>query len=134
MMSKLRVQAVVALILATILVTAGLTTTVAYVDQRQYAVDLSAPSSIKCDQKAVITAKVTSVKNGKLIANQAIGWSLILKLSSGDRLSRSTSVTNRQGVATVKLIFGPKAGKRMVKATIPGVKSQVTVRCRGGLG
>jgi hypothetical protein len=134
MMSKLRVQAVVALILATILVTAGLTTAFGYVDQRQYAVDLSAPASAKCDQKAVITAKVTSVKNGKLIANQAINWSLILKQSSGDRLSKSTSVTNRQGVATVKLIIGPKAGKRTVKATIPGVKSQVTVRCRGGLG
>ena len=134
MMSKLRVQAVVALILATALVTAGLTTTVAYVDQRQYAVDLSAPSSIKCDQKALITAKVTAVKNGKPVANQAVSWSLILKASGADRLSSPTTTTNRQGVATVKLAFGPKAGKRIVKATVPGVKSQVTVRCRGGLG
>ena len=133
-MSKLRVQAVVALTFATILVTAGLTTTFGYVEQRQYAVDLSAPYSVKCDQKALITAKVTKVKNGAPVANQAVGWSFVAKQSPGDRLSRDMSVTNRQGIASVKLSFGPKAGKRIVKATVPGVKTQITVRCKGGLG
>jgi hypothetical protein len=134
MMSKLRVQAVVALILATILVTAGLTTTFGYVAQRQYAVALSAPSSVKCDQKALITAKVTKVKNGAAVANQAVGWSFVARQSSRDRLSRDMSITNRQGIASVKVSFGPKAGKRIVKATVPGVKTQITVRCKGGLG
>ena len=133
-MSKLRVQATVALILATILVAAGLTATFGYVEQRQYAVNLSAPYSVKCDQKALITAKVTKVKNGAPVANQAVGWSFVTKQSSGDRLSRDMSVTNRQGIASVKLSFGPKAGKRIVKATVPGVKMQITVRCKGGLG
>ena len=104
-MSKLRVQAVVALTFATILVTAGLTTTVGYVEQRQYAVNPSAPSSVKCDQKALITAKVTKVKNGAPVANQAVGWSFIAKQSPRDRLSRDMSVTNRQGIASVKLIL-----------------------------
>ena len=133
-MSKLRVQAVVALTFATILVTAGLTTTFGYVEQRQYAVKLSAPYSVKCDQKALITAKVTKVKNGAPVANQAVGWSFVAKQSRKDRLSRDMSVTNRQGIASVKLTFGPKAGKRIVKATVPGVKTQITVRCKGGLG
>ena len=133
-MSKLRVQAVVALTFAMILVTAGLTTTVGYVEQRQYAVNPSAPSSVKCDQKALITAKVTKVKNGAPVANQAVGWSFISKQSSRDRLSRDMSVTNRQGIASVKVSFGPKTGKRIVKATVPGVKMQITVRCKGGLG
>ncbi len=133
-MSKLRVQAVVALIFATILVTAGLTATFGYVEQRQYVVDLSAPYSVKCDQKALITAKVTKVKNGAPVANQAVGWSFVTRQSPGDRLSRDMSVTNRQGIASVKLSFGPKAGKRIVKATVPGVKTQITVRCKGGLG
>jgi hypothetical protein len=133
-MSKLRVQAVVALTFATVLVTAGLTTTFGYVEQRQYAVKPSAPSSVKCDQKALITAKVTKVKNGAPVANQAVGWSFIAKQSPRDRLSRDMSVTNRQGIASLKLTFGPKAGKRIVKATVPGVKTQITVRCKGGLG
>ncbi len=81
-MSKLRVQATVALILATILVAAGLTATFGYVEQRQYAVNLSAPYSVKCDQKALITAKVTKVKNGAPVANQAVGWSFVTKQSS----------------------------------------------------
>ena len=133
-MSKLRVQAVVALTFATILFTAGLTTTFGYVEQRQYAVDPSAPYRVKCDQKALITAKVTKVKNGAPVANQAVGWSFVAKQSPRDRLSRDMSVTNRQGIASLKLFFGPKAGKRIVKATVPGVKTQITVRCKGGLG
>ena len=96
--------------------------------------NLSAPYSVKCDQKALITAKVTKVKNGVPVANQAVGWSFVTKQSSRDRLSRDMSVTNRQGIASVKLSFGPKAGKRIVKAAVPGVKTQITVRCRGGLG
>ena len=134
MMSKLRVQAVVALTFATILVTAGLTATFGYVEQRQYVVKPSAPYSVKCDQKALITAKVTKVKNGEPVANQAVGWSFLVKQSPRDRLSRDMSVTNRQGIASLKLTFGPKAGKRIVKATVPGVKAQITVRCKGGLG
>ena len=68
------------------------------------------------------------------MANQAVGWSFVTKQSNRDRLSRDMSVTNRQGIASVKLSFGPKAGKRIVKATVPGVKMQITVRCKGGLG
>jgi len=134
MMSKLRVQAVVALILATILVTAGLTTTFGYVDQRQYNVDLSTPSSVKCPAKVFITATVTAVKNGKPVANQAVNWSMVLKQSVVDKLSTTKSYTNRQGQAFVKVKLGTKPGKRIIKATVPGVKPQVTVRCRGGLG
>ena len=134
MMSKLRVQAIVALILATILVTAGLTTTLGYVDQRQYNVELSTPSSVKCPGKVFITATVTAVKNGKPVANQAVNWSMVLKQSVVDRLSTTKSYTNRQGQAFVKVILGAKPGKRAVKAVAPGVKPEITVRCRGGLG
>ena len=116
------------------MITAELTTTFGYIEQRQYVVDLSAPYSVKCDQKALITAKVTKVKNGAPVANQAVGWSFVAKQSSRDRLSRDMSVTNRQGIASVKVSFGPKAGKRIVKATVPGVKMPITVRCKGGLG
>jgi hypothetical protein len=133
-MSRPRIQALVAVILATILVGAGLTATLAYVEQRQFKVELSAPYSVKCSDKALVTARVTRVKNGSPVANQAVSWSIVVRQSRSDRLSRSTSLTNRQGVASTKLVFGPKAGKRVVKATIPGVKTQITLRCKGGLG
>ena len=114
MMSKLRVQAVVALILATILVTAGLTTTFAYVAQRQYAVNLSAPSSVKCDQKAFITAKVTKVKNGAPVANQAVGWSFVARQSSIDRLSRDMS---RSPTARASPASSSRSGPRPASAS-----------------
>ena len=133
-MSRPRVMGVVALVLATILVGVGMTSTVGYVEQRQFKVVLDGPYRVKCSEKALVTAKVTRIKNGSPVANQAVRWSITLRQSRTDRLNRSTSLTNRKGVASVKVIFGPKSGKRVVKAVVPGVKTQVTVRCKGGLG
>ena len=101
-MSTLRIQVMMALILATILVAAGLTVAVGYVDQRQYAVSLKAPANVACPTKVFITATVTSVKNGKPVANQAVSWSMVLKQSVVDKLSTTKSFTNRQGQAVVK--------------------------------
>jgi len=77
---------------------------------------------------------VTAVKNGKPVANQAVNWSMVLKQSVVDRLSTAKSYTNRQGQAFVKVILGAKPGKRIVKAVVPGVKPEITIRCHGGLG
>jgi hypothetical protein len=120
--------------LAGALVLAGLATTVGYVEQRQMKIELSGPDVMKCDKKGTITAKVVRLKNGKPVANQAIEWSLAHKASPSDRLNHSESITNKTGEATVKLIFGPKAGKRTIKAVAEGQKPQITLRCSGGLG
>lgn len=126
-------RAVVAIILAGLLVPAGLTPAAGYVAQRQVKVTLSAPNRVKCNQKAVIRANVRRLRDGKAIANQAIRWRFTKKRSARDRLSSYRTFTNRKGVAVVKVKFGPKAGRRIVQARIPGLKPRITVRCRGGL-
>jgi hypothetical protein len=106
-----------------------------YVDRREIDVALATawrPASSAT--KAVITATVTKLKNGKPVPNQTVNWSLVTRQSPSDRLNKTQSTTNRQGVATVNLKFGPKAGKRTVRARMPGFKPTITVRCRGGLG
>jgi hypothetical protein len=128
-----RTRALVAIILASLLVPAGLTPAVGYVAQRQIKVTLSAPFRVKCDQKVTIRATVQSLKNGKLVANQAVRWKFVQKRTTRDRLTAYRTYTNRKGVARVKVKFGPKAGKRIVQARIPGLKPKITVRCRGGL-
>jgi len=122
-------QAMVVVILAGLLVTAGLATTVGYVEQRDYTVALAGPTSIKCDKKATISATVRRAKNGKPVANQAVHWSIFTRQSPNDRLTSNQTTTNRQGVAVTKLKFGSKGGKRVVQARIPGAKPKITVRC-----
>lgn len=133
-MTRLRSGALLAIVLAGLLVSAGLATTLGYVDQRQTQVLLTGPSVIKCNQKATIVAKVVRTENGKPVANQAIRWSLAKKMSPSDRLNDTQTSTNRTGQTSVKIIFGPKAGQRIVKASVPGQSPQITLRCRGGLG
>lgn len=132
-MPRRRTRALVAVILASLLVPAGLTPATGYVAQRQIKASLSAPYRVKCDQKATIRVRVRSLKNGKPVANQAIRWKFLKKRSTRDRLTAYRTFTNRKGVTRVKVKFGPRAGRRIVQARIPGLKPRITVRCRGGL-
>lgn len=133
-MSNVRVRALVALMAASLLIPAGLAPAAGYVSQRDIRLTLSGPSRIKCDQKAVITATVWNIKKGKPVRNQAIRWRVSVKASAADRLNRYRTVTRSTGKTSTKLIFGPKAGKRVVRAIMPGFKKRsITVVCRGGL-
>jgi len=132
-MSKLRIRAIVAILAASLLVPAAVAPTAGYVAQREVRILLSAPNRVKCSGKAVIKAKVVKVKNGKVVANQSISWSLVKKQSPLDRVFPTRSTTNRKGVAITKLKFGPKSGKRIVRARMPGLKPTSAVRCVGGL-
>ena len=132
-MSSLRTRALVAVLGASLLVPAALAPAAGYVEQRDLRISLSGPSRVKCTKKVVITATVTRLKNGKVVPNQTINWSLVKRQSPLDRVFPSRSTTNRKGVAIVKLKFGPKAGKRIVRARMPGLKPTITVRCVGGL-
>jgi len=119
-----------AMIMTCLLIPATPAGAVGYVDQRQVRVSLFAPRRVACDQRATIRAKVRSLRNGRPVANQAIRWRLATKRSRRDRLNRYRTVTNRRGVALVRVRFGPRAGKRVVRARIPGLKPRIAVRCR----
>lgn len=134
-MSSLRIRALAALIAASLLIPAAVAPAAGYVSQRDIRLTLSGPYRVRCDQRAVIKATVWNIKKSKPVRNQAIRWRLVEKATESDRLSRYRSITNATGSTTTKLIFGPKAGKRVVKAIMPGFKKRsIEVRCRGGLG
>jgi hypothetical protein len=133
-MSSLRIRALVALLAASLLVPAAVAPAAGYVSQRDIRLSLSGPSRVRCDQKAVITATVWNIKKNKPVRNQAIRWRVSVKASAADRLNRYKTFTRSNGTTSTKLIFGPKAGKRVVRAVMPGFKkSSIVVRCRGGL-
>jgi hypothetical protein len=126
-------RALVAVLLAGALAIGMLATTVGYVDQRDVVMTVSAVSRVKCDQKATITTKIVTAKKARPVSNQGIKWLILKSRSSRDKLSSYKSYTNRQGLASVKLTFGPRSGSRIVQASIPGSRRSITVTCSGGL-
>jgi hypothetical protein len=122
-------RVVLAAALTGLLVTASLSSTVGYVEQRDYAVSLSGPNRIKCTKKAEIDATVRKVGNGKPVRNQAIKWSIVTRQSPSDRVTKTQTTTNRQGIAHVNVRFGNTSGKRVIMARVPGAKPKITIRC-----
>ena len=116
-----------ALVLMTVMSTVG------YIEQRLSQVLLSGPNVVKCNRAATITAKVVGTESGKPLANQIVRWSLAGTQSSGDGLNAASTVTNARGKTSVRLVFGPAAGPRTVRASIAGTSPTITVRCSGGL-
>lgn len=123
----------VATLISSLLVVAFAFPAIAYDKQPVARVNLSAPGVVKCNQSATITAKVIDIKTGKPVFGQTVNFRLRSSQSSGDRLSKGSGRTNRDGVTRVTLSFGPAAGARTIGASIPNNAPVVTVRCAGGL-
>jgi sortase A len=129
-----RVPGLVISILLSVLLVVGLSLTASgYIKQLGTRMVVSGPNVVRCDRDATITARVSTRKTGRPVANQFVHWSMAQRQSAADRISPTRSKTNRSGVTSVRLSFGPKAGPRTIRAAIPGSTPIVTVRCAGGL-
>ena len=126
-------RSILAGLLSSLLLVALVAPASGYIEQRFSQVLLSGPNVVRCDRAATIKAKVVVTETGKPVDRQIVRWSLTQTQSSGDALSARSTVTNARGRTSVKLIFGPARGPRVVRASIAGGAPSITVRCSGGL-
>jgi LPXTG-motif cell wall-anchored protein len=110
----------------------------AYWPQTPAKLNLTGPKgTVRCDRSAVLTATFRDTGTLKPIRQQRIKWRLNAAESSIDTLQHAQTITNRQGKTTNRLIFGPKAGPRLVSARaeagLLAVVDTVRVKCAGGL-
>lgn len=104
-----------------------------YIGQAPVQIGLTGPSGIvSCADDATITATVVDTGTGSPVAEQVVTWDLS-DGSDGDALSATSSVTDAQGQATVRLSFGDVSGTRVVSATVTIVTTPLRVRCDVGL-
>jgi hypothetical protein len=128
------IRLLIAAVAAVALTVGTALTAVGYIEQSQIQVLLSGPSgAVRCDRAATITARVVSTKTGKPVRNQLVRWSLSGAQSSADGLTAGSTVTNKSGTTSVRLVFGPVPGARTVVASASKVNPGITVRCAGGL-
>lgn len=126
-------SALFAAFLSSLLIVALVGSAAGYTRQRQAKVIPSGPAVVRCDQTATIQARVISTKTARPVKLQNVKFLLVRKQHPRDRLSSTTGRTNSSGIASVRLSFGPKAGPRTIKVSIPNSTPTVTIRCAGGL-
>ena len=105
----------------------GAGTAFGYAGEVAKSVTVSRPSgSIKCATSITVSATVQD-KSGKPIAGQPVAWSWVSRVTSGDKINRTPTTTNSNGIAktTVKLACVP--GSRVLRATADGVKGQTVL-------
>ena len=133
MTDRLHARFLLAALLSLALVALTVATVGAYIDQSLSQTLLAGPNTVRCDRQATITATVVGTESGKPIKNQIVRWSLTETQSSGDGLNATSTITNDKGKTTVRLNFGPAAGRRTVQAAAGGSSPTIKVRCSGGL-
>lgn len=133
MAARLHLRVILAATLAVMLTALTVATTSGYINQKLSQVLLSGPNTVRCDRAATITATVRATESGTPLANQIVRWSLAGSQSSSDGLNATSTVTNDRGKTSVRLVFGPAAGPRIVQASAGGSSPTISVRCSGGL-
>ena len=122
-----------ATLLSSLLIVAFAFPAIAYDKQPLAKILLSGPSVVRCNQSATIGVRVVGLKSGKPLKLQTVNFRLVTQQSGRDRLNKSQGRTNLDGSTSLQLSFGPAAGPRSVRATIPNYSTTITVRCAGGL-
>jgi hypothetical protein len=73
-----------------------------------------------------LTATVLDA-DGKPIARQSVNWTLVLTLSSNDKVNKTPTTTNSKGVAGTTVTLACVNGSRDVRATAGGVSGQAVL-------
>lgn len=88
--------------------------------------------TVSCAEDATLTAHVVD-NTGKPIEGQPLSWEITQRQHADDRLSDTETVTDANGDAKTRLIFGPAEGPRTVRATADDEHGDTVVTCAGGL-
>lgn len=110
-----------------LLALAGAPLASAYEGQIVTNITVTGPTgTLKCNTWYSIRATLRDAA-GARVPDHSVNWSIVLRLSSGDRLSATTSRTNSQGNAFVNVRLGCVAGPRTVRARADAASGQVVL-------
>lgn len=97
-----------------------------YTGQIAASITIAVKGSGGCGQPIRMTAIVIDAA-GKPVAGQSVDWTLVLSLSSADKISKTPTITNRKGVASTSVTLACVNGNRTVRATAGQVSAQAVV-------
>lgn len=97
-----------------------------YTSQVAASITIAVKGSSACGEPITVTATVLDAE-GKPVAGQSVDWTLVLTLSSGDKINKTPTITNSKGVATTTVTLACVNGSRPVRATAGEVSAQAVL-------
>ena len=90
--------------------------------------------TIRCVGHLTLSAKVLDA-NGAPVSGKSVAWSFVNAPSTSDRINRTPTTTNANGVATTTVTLGPASGNRQIRATAGDVSAAAVLAlpCSGEL-
>ena len=122
---KRRTRWIAGLAAVAVLLTATVTA-FGYTGQVGGAVTVAAHGTIRCGAPLSLTATFVD-GSGAPVAGQSVVWSFVTAPSSSDRINRTPTTTNSQGVATTTVTLGLVAGTRRIRATAGDVSASAVL-------
>jgi hypothetical protein len=97
-----------------------------YTGQVASSITIAVHGSSACGHPIRLTATVLD-GDGKPIARQSVDWTLVLTLSSNDKVNKTPTTTNSKGVASTTVTLACLNGSREVRATAGSVSGQAVL-------
>jgi Bacterial Ig-like domain (group 1). len=90
------------------------------------SITISVNGSSACGHPIAVTATVLDAL-GKPVAGQSVDWALVLTLSSGDKINKTPTKTNSNGVASTTVTLACVNGSRPVRASAGAVSAEAVL-------
>ena len=102
-------------------------TALGYVTTVAAAVTVAGPGgTLQCGVNTTVTATIVD-SAGKPIAGQPVDWSFTSSPSSADKINRTPTTTNADGVATTTVVLACVAGNRHLQAVADAVRASAVL-------
>jgi hypothetical protein len=129
---RARTRWIAGLSAAAILLTATVTAS-GYTGQVEGTVGVAVRGTVTCDAPFTLEATILDTAGAPMVG-ASVDWTWVTRPSTSDKIDRTPTVTNANGVATTTLSLAAVNGERKVRATSGEVSGTVVVtQACGGL-
>lgn len=129
---KHRVRWAAGFVAAALVLTAA-ATAVGYTGQVAASMTVAPQGSITCAAPFTVAATILDAE-GRPVAGESVAWSWAKSPSSADRIEKTPTVTNADGVATTTVALANVTGTREIRATAGDVRASAVLNAAcGGL-
>jgi hypothetical protein len=102
-----------------------------YTGQVPGSITIAVQGSSACGDPLTVNATLLDTA-GKPVTDQSVAWKLTETLSSSDKVNKTPTITNSNGVATTTVTLGCVNGSRPLRATAGELSAQVVLTVSTG--
>jgi hypothetical protein len=101
---------------ALLLLLIAATTAFGYTGEVAGSITVAVKGTITCEAPFTVTATIVDA-NGSPVSGQSVAWSFVTTQSASDKINKTPTTTNANGVATTTVTLASVTGAREIRAT-----------------